>query len=611
MANKTNINRLLQNKITTVNVIYFSFTFLYFFWVLSTYRNIVHMDMMNILSTKVKDFYENKLTIRDFVYQPLFPGTISITFTLLNSYFFHLNTVIETACGSFFLMTLGYKYLTEINSFIAGKKVKIFFTLLISFLIYGLHKWEAAFTSCFSFAVFFNLCICFFNYFFAFKYAEASSPVKKDGYIAFFILSNILVIFEAPAYFYSYMLAVLILLFLVKRYKIIELNAKRWRLIFNSSLFLLTFTVFITTYLAKHPAYAHYVSNLSIGNFLNFFAENPLWVIKFYLITHSGAFFGEAHDYTEVRALGGFVIFTAYVLAIYHVVKTKDKRLLVPAALIFYNIISCGLITISRYIFNDIGYGGASRYTAFNLSGVLGLATILFFIIFGHGNLVKKYLSWSLLILIVVGYLYVDRVQWKISPARTTAFKKYKVALLTGEHLEWLQAEEEASRQAIEVLKKYKLNVYYEKFGDKYAANMKLKEIKQIAFISGTPAFDKLEKNGFYDNENGITWTNGKASVFFDQVIQTKDSLLIQLDTYMPPVCSTITPRLSFIDEYKKEYLPVRTIRKEDQFYFFFNGLRNITIQKINIVSDTINAYPDKRVLSFPFKSLTIKDAGL
>jgi len=569
------------------------------------------MDMMNILSTKVKDFYENKLTIRDFVYQPLFPGTISITFTLLNSYFFHLNTVIETACGSFFLMTLGYKYLTEINSFISGKKVKIFFALLISFLVYGLHKWEAAFTSCFSFAVFFNLCICFFNYFFAFKYAEASSPVKKDGYIIFFILSNILVIFEAPAYFYSYMLAVLILLFLVKRYKIIELNAKRWRLVFNSSLFLLAFTVFITTYLAKHPAYAHYASKLSVSNFLHFFLQNPLWVIKFYLIAHSGAFLGEAYNYRDARALFGFVILTAYVLAIYHVVKTKDKRLLVPAALIFYNIISCGLITISRYIFNAIEYGGASRYTAFNLSGVLGLATILFFQIIDHGNQVKKYLSWSLLTLIIAGYLYVDRLQWTISPARTAGFKQFKTALLTGENLEILQADKDVSCKAIEVLKKYKLNVYYEKFGDKYAANIKLKEIKQIAFVSGTPAFDKLEKNGFYDNENGISWTNGKVVTFFDQLIETGDSMVIELDTYMPPVCSTITPRLSFIDEYKKEYLPVRTIRKEDQFYFFFNGLRNITIQKINIVSDTINAYPDKRVLSFPFKSLTIKDAGL
>ena len=487
-------------------------------------------------------------------------------------------------------------------SFVKGKKEKIVFSILIAFAIFGLHKWEAAFTSFFSFAVFFILCICFFNYFFVISFIQKDSTIKKNSNIILFIFSNLLVIAEAPAYFYSYILAIIILLFLIKRFAIVDTG--RWRILVGACLSLFIFTLFFTAYLAKNSFYAHFASTLSIGNFLHFFLQNPFWIIKFYLIAQSGPFLGEAYNYPELRAFFGFIILVGYAIAIYHVIKTKDKRLLVPLMMIFYNVISYCFITMGRYVFNVIEYGSSSRYTAFNLSGVIGLVSILFFIMLDYKTGVKKYISLSFLIIIIAGYLYVDIRQVNISPGRVKSFRQMRTALLTGENLEILQVDKEYSLIAIDVLKKYNLNVYYGRNNDKIHT-IKSGNTAPIYFISGTDEFNALEKIGFYDSENGISWTNGNSCLFLNQPIEIRDSLTIILNTYMPPNCKNVIPRLSFYDENKKEYQPVSSVRKEDKFCFHFE--KSIAaISRICILSDTINAWPDKRTLSFPFKSLEI-----
>jgi len=120
--------------------------------------------------------------------------------------------------------------------------------------------------------------------------------------------------------------------------------------------------------------------------------------------------------------------------------------------------------------------------------------------------------------------------------------------------------------------------------------------------------FDKFFMTGFYDNENGIRWTNGKASVGFLGNYTIKDSFDIELNTYMPTICKSVSPKISITDDNDKEYNPVFSTRKGDQFIFkfYFNEVK--TIQKINILSDTITAAPpDIRILSFPFISLKIR----
>lgn len=585
---------------------YFFFAILFIFWVLTTFRNVVHMDAMNIIGTKMKNVLEDNWHITDFLYQPLFPAFTSLSFTFLNAELFHLNTVLEAVLGALFLTFGGYRYLNRMSIYLNNNFQKTSFALLVGFIVFGLHKWEATFTGFFSFAVFFNLCICLFNYFFVFEWIDQKASDGRKYGLGFFIVTNLLVIFEAPAYFYSYVLSLIIVLILVKRLSIIGLNKKRWNFILGLNLALLALTVGITTYLSKHPAFQYYASTLSLSDFLKTFFEKPLWVIKFYLIAHSGPFLGEAYNHRDLRALFGLFIVIVYFLAVFYFWKKKDKRLIVPVALILYNVISYGFITMSRYTFNVIEYGASSRYTAFNLVGVLGITTFLFFYFQEKQKVALRNMALACLVFIVIGYAYLDWRQILFSPYRTAAFNQMRMALLTGENLEILQANKTNCLRTIEVMKKHKLGVYYEE-SKVSRETLKLDQNEKIVLISGDPKFTSLKKVGFYENENGITWTNGKASISLTNYFQIKDTLLVEMDTYMPPVCKDVNPKISLIDKDNKEFYPFSAKREGDRFKYGFIFKNPVTIQRLKIASETIDAGADTRVLSFPFKSLEIK----
>jgi hypothetical protein len=120
--------------------------------------------------------------------------------------------------------------------------------------------------------------------------------------------------------------------------------------------------------------------------------------------------------------------------------------------------------------------------------------------------------------------------------------------------------------------------------------------------------WDKFAMSGFYENENGIRWTNGNAAIGFLNEYSVKDSAIIVLNTYMPPPCQQITPEIVFLDNTSKAY-PARYIRREgDKFIYKINFKQKTFIDKITISSETIKtASPDVRVLSFPFINLGIK----
>lgn len=596
---------------TYSNLIYFVFALLFTIWVLATYRNIVHMDMIKIIGTKVKPLFEHKLHLIDFIYSPLFPCIPSIIFTLINAWFFHLNTVLETLIGCIFLVLLGYKYLHEISSFLQTRSQKVLFALLVGFIVFGLHKWEAVFTSFFSFAVFFNLCICFYNYFFLLKYIDQDLPGSKGYGFPGFLILNLLVILEFPAYFYAYILSIIILLFLIKYFRIFNIHAGRWNNSFFLSIFLFLFAFIGTICLSKIHAFKHDPAGMDVSHFFKALTQRPGWFIEFYLVAHSGPFLGEASNNVEARALFGLIVLAAYAIAFCYVIKRKDKRLLVPLALIFYNIISYGFITMGRYIFNSLEYGTSPRYTAFNMSGVLGLTTILFFYILEGEKIAGKRIAISLLVIIISGYVYVDYIQLTISKYRNDSFRQMEVSLLNRTNLKILQADSVSCLKAIDVLNKYQLNVYYDK-AKKDADVDYLSKIKSFTISSGSSDFEGLYKNGFYKDENGISWTNGNASITFDKSIVANDSFYAELNTIMPPACRNISPKIIIIDMNGKGY-PSGFLRRDgDQFVYGIHADHPIQIRGVSIISDTIPVQPpDIRVLSFPFKSLAIKDEPL
>ncbi len=113
---------------------------------------------------------------------------------------------------------------------------------------------------------------------------------------------------------------------------------------------------------------------------------------------------------------------------------------------------------------------------------------------------------------------------------------------------------------------------------------------------------------GFYDNENGIRWTNGKAAIEFTDGQALGDSVYAELNTYMPEACKNITPVVAIKGYDEKIYMPVASKREGDVFKFVFYFSTPIKVQAVQLLADTIKGDAnDQRVLSFPFKSLTIK----
>jgi peptidoglycan/LPS O-acetylase OafA/YrhL len=112
--------------------------------------------------------------------------------------------------------------------------------------------------------------------------------------------------------------------------------------------------------------------------------------------------------------------------------------------------------------------------------------------------------------------------------------------------------------------------------------------------------------NGFYDQENGIRWTNGNASIDLKSIIENNDTIMIRLNTYLPPVSKDIVPKIVLTDTDNRTYETNDFTRNGDVFYYLFFLSKKPKIKRISIFSKTIDASPDQRTLSFPFISLEI-----
>lgn len=131
--------------------------------------------------------------------------------------------------------------------------------------------------------------------------------------------------------------------------------------------------------------------------------------------------------------------------------------------------------------------------------------------------------------------------------------------------------------------------------------------IRNISKKIESANFSKFITSGFYDQENGIRWTNGNASILLDSVISNADSIVVALTAFLPPICKKIVPKLELLEFDNKAYKPFITIKKGDVFYYLFKVNKKINIKKIQILSEKIDSRPDIRSLSFPFISLEIK----
>jgi len=120
--------------------------------------------------------------------------------------------------------------------------------------------------------------------------------------------------------------------------------------------------------------------------------------------------------------------------------------------------------------------------------------------------------------------------------------------------------------------------------------------------------FEKFLLTGFYDDENGIRWTNGDAAIEFKGYYPITDSVTVRLNAYLPQVCAGIIPRVILVDENGREMSAFSTSKPGSDFTYQFYADQPAILKKVKIISDTINVASDARTLSFPFISVEIRN---
>ncbi|GGK78164.1 hypothetical protein GCM10011405_27450 [Rufibacter glacialis] len=131
-------------------------------------------------------------------------------------------------------------------------------------------------------------------------------------------------------------------------------------------------------------------------------------------------------------------------------------------------------------------------------------------------------------------------------------------------------------------------------------------KVRESAFIVTSESLPLHKTEGFYNLEGNLRWTNGEASIGLDSTISVKDSVILKLDTFMPPICKNVSPELKIVGSNNKIYKPRMFMRSGDTFYFLFLMNNSDSIKKIDITSERIDASPDLRILSFPFVRLEV-----
>ncbi|MEO5592924.1 MAG: hypothetical protein ABIR15_10700 [Chitinophagaceae bacterium] len=127
-------------------------------------------------------------------------------------------------------------------------------------------------------------------------------------------------------------------------------------------------------------------------------------------------------------------------------------------------------------------------------------------------------------------------------------------------------------------------------------------------FLISAANLNRFSITGFYDNENGIRWTNGNAAIRLVKNNIIKDTLTLILNIYRPSVSKNIIPKIVLQAINDSSHAPFFSLREGNKYTFKFCFSELTAIQKINILSDTIPpSPPDQRILSFPFVSLEIR----
>jgi hypothetical protein len=504
----------------------------YLVWLFRAYTDVVWMDQIQWLAGNLNHMYGDNFTFQDLYYLTPYNQSFSIVWAFINCKLFHYNTFIDNILSGVLLMLMASYYI-KANLDLFARRLHLVFIFISCFIVFGLHKWEASLNGMgLGFYLVFFIILVLLNLAHKFYLNQISSSFLKNYFLPIYFLLSLVPILEYGPYFIPFQLSLIGLLLLNFKLFRSKVDVKKWRQLLLINFVLIVTSILITwslnTYAASHPyepfGKATVSSNLITS--LHKLAEDPIFVIKFFLIANSGNLIDADSTQTypflkTILPFAGLLLLTLYGYCIYLFIKKRKLEYLYPINLILFVVIFYALVTISRLHFNDLYYGLSSRYTAVTFSGILALATIFLSLCSNQESIRKKALYFSPVALILISYLSTAKRQWQIAPYRKMAYNDMVVFLKTNRNLMSLQGNtEELTTIARNMLIKYQLNVF--------------KPGKRLKDFSVNSEFEKngLTAIGFYDQDAGgdkWRWTNGTGEIVLPNLYTSANSIRVKL----------------------------------------------------------------------------------
>jgi len=216
-------------------------------------------------------------------------------------------------------------------------------------------------------------------------------------------------------------------------------------------------------YVAEH---AFYISEI---------LAHPFKALQFFLasfgasVLSANAFFAcDYFSFHKIVFLGSLILFF-YGLSVFLFFRSRmyDKTNL-PLFLIMQTIFFFGFVMVVRFGLG-VDYGMGSRYTYVSVCGLLAIVWIFIFVLTRpvKPKLLLRSTIYAGLVVIFSGLLLSSAIEWQIRPLRKAQLTQLmniamKVDTATHDELSLIGILPEHTRESLQILRAYKLNVYRE-----------------------------------------------------------------------------------------------------------------------------------------------------
>lgn len=492
------VNVMKRNLIFLIGV--FVFFVIYNYYIKVSSANIVFMDQLRILQI-IDKYFQGILTFQDVWGSYLEHRTpFYHLLVIFNAVYFKYNTIFEAHFGSIlilFTVLLLYKSYTfsmgrlnKFNDSSENNKQIIFVSFIL--VLFSLIQWELI-TFSLGFYIFLKTVIFVMTFLLLEKmvYIENISPSRLI-LLGFLTLSGIL-LFGAgysPAFFCSVVIV----------YSMLSLSSYRSTHVFR------ILTIFVPISILSYIIYMWGLQGeASLKSKILYVMLHPVEAFKYISLAASASVVGveiTQHYLTNsIMSVAGTLLLILYIYVIYMYFKCRVFEIaIMPIFLIFYSLITFGLILVAR-LEGGITYGMSSRYTTETILGLIGIIWILYVV----SNLIPKPVNKIIFLItvftIVAGHLSSYIVEWKKAPYRKESFNTMRQLAINYNDLKKedyaiFQSPEDVTYKGLQILDKYKLNVFHD-------------------FNIGGTLETGILKSGWYNKEGNYRWIDQEAEGIF------------------------------------------------------------------------------------------------